>query len=157
MTKSFLFFLLFSSVISCSGEQENDDRINAITDRAVFTREKGFEKLKLVTPIREEAIHGEWKVILSLFTVTSRNGERGNSTFGMEGNRAEILPDGKFISHFPDGNKNGKWSLTENKTVFNEWFDGKVFESFQVRVHGDTMEWIRPSNDEIMYFVLVKQ
>ena len=144
--------------LGCGVSTDDDERINAITDRTKFNLVKGRKKLNQVKPIEKEKLHGEWEILTSLFTFTFKDGSKGNTTFGMEGNRIIIEENGKLTSSSPTHTRSGEWSLTDGSTVFNKIYDDKIFESFQVRVIGDTMEWINPTeDDDLIYFVLVKK
>ncbi|MFT6441494.1 MAG: hypothetical protein ACJASQ_004293 [Crocinitomicaceae bacterium] len=150
--------LALTVCLGCSFSTVDDEHINAITDRTKFSLSKGWKKLIQVKPIEKNKLYGEWEILTSLFTFTLNDGSKGNTTFGMEGNRLKIEENGKLTSSSPSHTKSGEWSLTNESTVFNKIFDDEIFDSFQVRVVGDTMEWINPAgDDDLIYFVLVKK
>lgn len=145
--------LLLVALISCSTDK--NEPINAITNLNKFSHAAAESKYKQVTAINKEDLYGDWTIISSFFTIKD---SRSVTTFGIEGRKFSIKEDGNLIidnSALASDKKyqvlNRNWALKSNNTVFD---DGK--ESYRVRVKGDTMEWIEQTDEDYMYFVLVK-
>ncbi|NVK66318.1 MAG: hypothetical protein HWE22_17125 [Flavobacteriales bacterium] len=140
-------------LISCS--ISNDEPLNAITDLKKFRHSAAKAKYQKVVPINKEDLYGDWTLIGSFFTIKE---SQSVTTFGIEGRKFSIKENGSLIidnsaltseEQYRTFNRN--WTLKSNNTVFD---DGQ--ESYHVRIKADTMEWIEQTDEDYMYFVLVK-
>lgn len=143
------FVLISILFISCSAG--NDEPLRAITELKKFNPVVAESKFKKIESVNRENLIGERTMIASFFTVIK---EQIVTTFQLEGKKYNIKKDGSLIiDNTASGfdNFSCSWNLESNNKVFsynNEWYN--------VRVKGDTMEWIKQVDEDYMYFVLVK-
>jgi hypothetical protein len=150
MKKITLFAIASILILSCT--HEFSEPLNAITDLKEFTHAAAKSKFEKVESIEKESLYGEWTVIASFFTIKD---SRSVTTFRIEGRKYTINKDGNLItdtSMFGGDKRTEKWKLKSDNTVFD---DG--FESWHIKVRGDTMEWMQQMDEDYSYFVLVKE